>query len=313
MEKKKITIVSPCFNEAENIPIFFKILKNAISRIDSNYDFEILFVDNASTDESKSLLLRIAKENKNVKLIFNRQNYGSIRSSFHGLLNAEGDAAILISVDLQEPVEMIGKFITEWSKGNKIVAGIKIKTEETGFLPIARSIYYRALQRLSEVPVEENFFGFALYDRVVLDDLRKNKKEIPFLRLLVSDLGYSIVSIPFTQRAREIGKSKNSLFDLLDIASIGISSYSILPLRLISIVGVILSVFSLLAAILYVLLKILFWDYFSLGIAPLIIGFFFLFGFQLLSLGIIAEYIGAIQRAVNPRAPVLEELRVNFD
>ncbi len=311
-DKKKIEIFVPCYNEVQNIGELYLAIKKVINNF-PNYDFGFLFIDNASTDGTDIALKKLAAEDKQVKVIINGRNFGYIRSSFHGLLQTNADAVILIVADFQEPPEMIADFIKKWEEGNKIVIGIKNKSKENKLMFFLRKVYYYLIEKFSEVEQIKNFAGFSLFDRSFVNVLRSLDEPYPYLRGLIGEFGFKRAEIFFTQPLRKKGKSKNNFYDLYDFAMNGFVNHSKLPLRLASFIGFISSFISLLIAAVYFIYKLLFWEIFQLGLAPLIIGIFFFSAVQLFFIGVVGEYVGAIYTQVKKRPLVIERERINFD
>lgn len=307
-----ISIVTPCFNEEENVKNVYLQVKEVFSRL-QNYTYEHIFIDNSSTDKTVHILREIAAIDNNIKIIVNIRNFGHIRSPFYGLLQASGDAIIPLVADLQDPPSMICEFILKWEEGYKIVIGTKSKSKENKLLFFLRRLFYRTIIRISETEQIKNFTGFGLYDREFIDILRQIDDPYPYFRGLVSDLGFSRIAIPYTQPKRMKGKTKNNFYSLYDMAMLGFINYSKLPLRLASFLGFGISIFSILIALIYLVYKLVYWNSFSVGIAPLVIGIFFLGGVQLFFLGMIGEYIGAIHTQVKKRPLVIEKERINFN
>ena len=311
---KLISILSPTFNEEDNVREIYRQLKEVLSSLDG-YEYEIIFIDNASTDNTVPLLKEIASEDKNVRIIVNNRNYGHIRSPYHGLLQTKGDAVILLASDLQDPPELISEFIKEWEKGYKLVLGVKDKSEETLLMFIIRCIYYQLVGKLADkdLALIKNHTGFGLYDKEVINMLRKIDDPYPYLRGLICDLGYEQKIIKYTQRARKRGITKNNFYTLYDMAMLGITNHTKVPLRIATISGFVLSALSLLVSLVYFSLKMIFWNYISFGFAPMIIGLFFFASVQLFFIGIIGEYIGFIHTQILNRPKVIEKERINFD
>jgi glycosyltransferase involved in cell wall biosynthesis len=307
---KKISIVSPCFNEVDNIPELYKRITDTLST--HEYDYEIILADNASTDGSRALIRKLCTEDSRVKAIFNAGNFGQIRSPYNALLSASGDAVVMMCADLQEPPEVIHEFIREWESGAKIVCGVKPKSKESPFMFFIRHCYYKLIIAISETPQIENFTGFGLYDRCVLDALKKFNEPYPYIRGLVAEIGFKRVEVNYEQQKRLHGKTKNNFFSLYDYAMTGFVNHTKLPLRLSAFIGFTLAVLSLTAALVYFIYKLAFWDDFSVGLAPLVIGLFFFSSVQLIFIGVIGEYIGAIWTQVKNKPLVIEEERINF-
>ena len=308
---KKISIVTPCFNEEFNVEPLYEKVKIEIEKL-SNYTYEHIFIDNYSTDNTLLKLKSIASVDKNVNIIVNARNFGHIKSPYYGMLQADGDVVISLVSDLQDPPELIPDFIKKWEEGYKIVVGVKEKSEENIIMFSIRKLFYKTIDRISDTSQIQNFTGFGLYDRQFMDVLKKIDEPYPYFRGLVSEMGFSIYQIPYLQPKRIKGDTKNNFFALYDMAMLGFTSHSKVPLRMSSFIGFIVAFFSILIAITYLIYKILFWDNFQVGIAPLVIGFFFFGGVQLFFLGIIGEYISAILIQVKNRPLVIEKERINF-
>jgi dolichol-phosphate mannosyltransferase len=309
---KKISIVTPCYNEIENLPELVSRIRGAMSAQPA-YDYEIIVIDNFSTDGTRNLLREMASNDHKLKVILNTRNFGHIRSPYYGLLSASGDAAIYMASDLQDPPELIREFISEWDKGYKLVLATKPTSSENKLLHLVRKTYYRILDNISDVPIVRDFTGFGLYDKVVLDELRKIKEPYPFLRGIICELGYSIQTVPFNQPRRQRGVSKNNFYTLYDIALLGIVSHSKVPIRLASLLGFMIGLLSFIVAFFYLILKLIFWDSLPLGMAPIIIGGSFIFGVQMFLMGILGEYVGTILTYVQNRPVVVVEEKINFD
>jgi len=308
---KKISIVTPCYNEQENVEDLYKAVKGVFRSL-KKYKFEHIFIDNKSTDKTVEILRRIADDDKKVKVILNSRNFGHIRSPYHGLIQAEGDAVILLVCDFQDPPELITKFIKEWEDGRKIVIGVKPKSEEGWLMFAIRSIFYKTIAKISDVEHIKNFTGFGLYDQSFVKVLREVDDPYPYLRGLVAELGSDIKQIEFIQPQRRKGKTKNNFYTLYDMAVLGFVNYSKVPVRIASLIGFSVALLSLLVALAYLVAKIIYWNTFNAGIAPLVIGFFFFSSVQLIFIGLIGEYVGAILTQVKKRPLVIEKERINF-
>lgn len=311
MTKKMISIVTPCFNEEANIQELYRRIGLVLDSL-SQYDFEIIFIDNSSTDKTVDLLKSIAKCDLRVKIIVNTRNFGQICSPYWGLLQTSGEASILMVSDLQEPPELIPKFLEEWEKGWCVVMAVKPVSKTNLVMHLIRKIYYRMLDKISDVKLVSDTTGFGLYDQRVVSHLRKISDPYPYLRGLVCELGYPIKTLPYNQPRRLHGISKNNFYSLFDYAMLGIISHSIVPMRLATIMGFFIAGFSGMIAIFYSVMKLLYWDTFPIGMAPLIIGFFLLTGFLFIFIGLLGEYIGSIQTYVKNRPIVVEKERINF-
>lgn len=308
---KKISIVTPCYNEEFNVEPLYEKVKIEMAKL-SNYTYEHIFIDNYSTDNTLDKLKNIASVDKNVKIIVNARNFGHIKSPYYGMLQADGDVVISLVSDLQDPPELIPDFIKKWEEGYKIVVGVKAKSEENIIMFSIRKLFYKIIDRISDTSQIQNFTGFGLYDRQFMDVLRNIQEPYPYFRGLVSEMGFSICQIPYLQPKRSKGNTKNNFFTLYDMAMLGFTSHSKVPLRMSSFIGFVVAFLSILIATIYLIYKILFWDNFQVGIAPLVIGFFFFGGVQLFFLGIIGEYISAILTQVKNRPLVIEKERINF-
>lgn len=309
---KLISVVTQCFNEEENVFEVYQQVKKVFEEL-GKYQYEHIFIDNASTDRTAQILKNIAAQDLQVKVIINARNFGAVRSPYYALLQAKGDAVISIVGDLQDPPCMIKDFLGKWEEGFKIVAGVKNKTEEALIFSTIRKTYYRLINRLSEVELIENYYGFGLYDKQVIDILKTINDPYPYFRGLISEIGFKKAIIYYTQPARRRGFTKNNLYTLYDVAMLGITNHSKVPLRLATITGFIVALLSLMVAFSYFLYKVIYWDSFSVGIAPLVIGLFFFSSIQLIFIGIIGEYVGSIHTQVLKRPLVVEKERINFD
>ncbi|MGG1514064.1 glycosyltransferase family 2 protein [Paenibacillus oryzisoli] len=309
---KKISIVTPCFNEEENVEEVYNQVKHQINEL-TNFTYEHIFIDNSSTDNTVEILKGIASKDANVKIIVNARNFGHIRSPYHALLQATGDAAILLVADLQDPPTLISNFIEKWEEGYKVVLGVKSHSEESALMFAIRKTYYNFINRVSEIELTKNNTGFGLYDRKVIEVLKGIEDPYPYFRGLISDIGFKSYKIEYLQPVRRRGITKNNFYTLYDIAMLGITNHSKVPLRLAAMLGFGMSALSFSVAIIYFLAKVIFWNYFSVGMAPLIIGLFFFSSIQLFFIGIIGEYIGSIHTQVLKRPLVIEKERYNFD
>ncbi|HPM10939.1 MAG TPA: glycosyltransferase family 2 protein [Paludibacter sp.] len=310
--QKLITIVTPCFNEEENVKEVYQQVKDVFAQIPA-YRYEHIFIDNASTDKTASILREIAKDDFNVKVIINSRNFGVARSPYHALMQSRGDASIVVMADLQDPPPVIKDLVRKWEEGYKVVFAIKERSEESSIMFAIRRFYYNLYNRVSNIQIITNYCGFGLYDKTILDILRKLDDPYPDIRSLLGEIGFEKAFINYVQPVRKKGKSKNDFYNLYDQAMLGITRDSIIPLRLASILGFSVAAINLMVAMAYFIYKLIYWDSFQLGMAPLIIGIFFFGGVQLFFLGIIGEYIGAIFTQVKKRPLVIEKERINFD
>lgn len=307
---KLISLVTPCFNEGENVVELYERIVKVMSKL--HYDYEHILIDNASTDRTVEILKEISSKDRHVKVIVNTRNFGQIRSPYHALLQASGDAVVCMAADLQDPPERIPDFIHKWEEGYKVVIGIKTKSHESGLFYVFRTIYYRALRSLSDVELIEHFTGFGLYDRKIVETLRQFDDPYPYFRGLIADIGFPVARIEFTQARRKRGFSKNNFLTLYDLAMLGMTGYTKIPLRLATMFGFFSAAISFLVGLAYLIYKLIFWYQFSVGAAPVILGLFFLGSIQLFFLGIVGEYIGAIYTQVMKRPLVIEKERINF-
>lgn len=278
----------------------------------TDYDFEHIYIDNDSKDNTIPILRKMAASDKRVKVIINSRNFGHVRSPYYGLLQAHGDIVVALVSDLQDPPSLIPEFIKKWEEGYKIVLGIKSSSQESKIIYLMRRSFYRVLAKLSDVPLNENSTGFGCYDQQVIEILRKMDDPYPYFRGLISEIGFETAKIEFTQPIRKKGKSKNNFYTLLDLALLGVTNNTKIPLRMAILFGFFIASISLLIGLFYLIYKLVNWQTFQLGSAPLIIGLFFLGAIQLFSLGIIGEYIGAIYTQVLHRPLVVEKERINF-
>lgn len=308
---KTISIVTPCFNEGENIEELCQRIKSVMENI--QYEYEHICIDNCSTDNTVSKLKEIAKKDKHIKLIVNSRNFGGIRSPYHALLESNGDASVLLAADLQDPPEMIEEFVQKWEQGFKTVLAVKPESEESPVMFFLRRIYYKFITRISDVPLVQNSTGAGLFDRDVINILRSLNDPYPYFRGLVCDVGCPIATIPFRQPRRKRGVTSTNFYSLYDYAMLGITNHSKIPLRVMTMGGFMLSLASLVIAVCFLVAKLVYWDSFQLGMAPIVIGMFFIGAVQLFFLGILGEYIGAIHTQVQRRPLVIEKERLNFD
>jgi len=306
----KISIVTPTYNEGENIEKLCSGIRQEMEKL--NIDYEHIVIDNSSTDKTIEILKEICSRDKKVKVIINSKNYGHIRSPYYGLLQSSGDACILMAADFQDPVELISQYIEKWQKGSKIVLGEKITSEENSSVFLIRKLFYKFINKISESKLTQNTTGSGIFDKSILNKLREIKDPYPYLRGLLNEIGEEIETIKFNQPKRLSGKTKNNFFTLYDIGMLGIVKHSRVPLRFTILIGFLSSLISFGVAIFYFLYKILFWNSFELGMAPLVIGIFLFASIQILLLGIIGEYIGIILIHQRNMPLVTEKERINF-
>jgi glycosyltransferase involved in cell wall biosynthesis len=307
---RTISIITACYNEVENVDELYERIRSAMNGL--GYDYEHIFIDNASTDGTVEKIRSLIAKDKRVKAIVNTRNFGHVRSPYHGLLQGQGDAVIAMASDLQDPPERIPEFIKQWEAGYKVVIGIKTQSQEFGIFYILRTLYYRFLRSLSDVPLIEHFTGFGLYDREVIQVLRQLNDPYPYFRGIIADIGLPIAKIEFVQPRRKRGITKNNFYTLFDMAMLGLTSYTKVPLRLATMLGFSSATISFLIGLIYLIYKLVDWQNFTLGIAPVVIGLFFLGSIQLIFLGVVGEYIGAIYTQVMHRPLVIEKERINF-
>ena len=313
MDKKLISVVVPTYNEQENVVPLTDTLVKIFTEELPEYNYEIIFIDNHSKDNTKALIRQICSENPNVKAIFNARNFGQMRSPVYGFKQAYGDCVVRLNADFQDPPSLIPTFVREWEKGHKIVIGIKEKTEEGFFMAFVRRQYYKFLRKITDIGHIENFTGFGLFDKAFVDVVRNIHDPMPYFRGMVAEFGFEYKTILYQRPNRRAGKSKNHFYTLYDVAMIGITSYSKVMLRLASFLGFIIGGLSFLVALVYFIMKLVHWDWFRSGIAPLVIGVFFLGGVQLFFIGLLGEYVLAINSRVLDRPLVVEEERLNFN
>jgi glycosyltransferase involved in cell wall biosynthesis len=308
---KLISVVTPCFNEEDNVRTLHAQIKEVFSKL-PGYVYEHICIDNDSTDRTVEILREIAREDKNLKIIVNARNFGHIRSPHHAMVEAKGDAVIVLASDLQDPPSLIAEFIRKWEEGYKIVIGVKTESEESPLMFMVRKAYYDLIGRLSEIQLVKNATGFGLYDRAVMDVVRTIDDPYPYFRGMVCDIGFEPAKIEYKQARRRRGITKNNFYTLYDMAMLGITNHSKVPLRLATMFGFAMSALGFVLAAGYLAAKLLFWQHFTLGTAPILIGFFLFSSVQLFFIGILGEYIGAIHTQVLKRPLVVEKERINF-
>ena len=311
-ERPTITVLTPCYNEAENVRTLYERVRAVFAPL-HEYRYEHLFIDNASTDATVAILREIAATDRNVKVIVNTRNFGHVRSPYHALLQCRGDAVIGMAADLQDPPEMIPAFLAKWREGYKVVLGIKEAAEESALMSAIRRVGYKVIDRLSEVKQVRNSTGFGLYDKAFVSVLRRLPDPYPYFRGIVAELGFRYATVPYKQPLRKRGFTKNNLYTLYDLGMQGIVNHSRIPLRVATILGFVSSVVSLMVAIVYFVMKMLFWYNLPIGVAPVIIGLFCVASVQLFFLGVLGEYVGSIYTQVRNRPLVVEQERINFD
>lgn len=310
---KKISILIPCYNEEENIVPISQAVIETMERDLPEYAFELVFIDNDSTDNTRPLIRKLCEKDKRVKAIFNARNFGQFNSPYYGMLQVTGDCVVEMVADFQDPVDMIPKYVREWEKGYKIVIGIKTSSKENKVMYWLRSCYYRTIKRLSDVEQIEHFTGSGLYDREFIEVLRNLNDPTPFLRGIVAELGYKRKEIPYEQPKRRAGKTHNNFYRLYDAAMLSVTSYTKAGLRLATFFGFFCSLASMCVALVYLVMKLIWWDRFPAGMAPMLIGMLFLGSVQIFFIGLLGEYIMSINQRVMKRPLVIEEERLNFE
>lgn len=311
---KVISICSSAYNEEQNLPQWYERIKKVFDGL-PNYDFEIVVSDNRSTDNTREVMRELAAKDKRFKVIFNANNFGQIRSPYNSFLRGTGDANIMTVTDLQEPPELIVDMIKKWEEGYEVVTAIKSQSEEGFVTLMLRNLYYSLLSKFadSNIDVIQKFTGFGLYDRKFMEALRKIKHPIPYFRGLVSEIGFKRTQVFYTQKERQFGVTKNNVFILYDYAMHGLVNSSRAPLRVCTFFGFIIAALSLFVALIYLIYKLLFWESFRVGMAPVVIGIFFFGAIQLFFIGLIGEYVGSILTHVRKFPLVIEEETINFD
>ncbi len=312
--KKLISVISGAFNEEENVEELYKQVKKQMEAFEDKYDWEQIVIDNSSTDGTFAKLKEIASQDKRFKVIENTRNFGHIRSPYYGILQGKGDAVIYLASDLQDPPALIPQFIKEWEGGYKIVLGKKVKSKESPLFFAVRRLYYWLLNKLNDSGAKliENCTGFGLYDKEVIDAVRKIDDPYPYLRGLICELGYSKTFVEFEQPLRKRGLTKNNFYTLYDNAMLGFTNHSKVPMRMAVFFGFVLSAASFILAVIYLILKLVFWDEFPMGTAPILIAVLFFSSMQLFFIGILGEYLGAVLTQILKRPLVVEKERINF-
>lgn len=309
---KKISILIPCFNEQENVvPMSNEIVKLFETQL-TQYEYELIFIDNDSTDNTRPLLREICKKNHNIKAIFNAKNFGQFNSPYYGIQQTTGDCTIAMVCDFQDPIELIPQYIKAWEEGYKIVIGVKTRSKENKIMYGLRTLYYKIIKKFSNVDQIEHFTGSGLYDKSFINVLKSLNDPTPFMRGIVAELGYKRKEIPYEQPLRRAGKSKNNFLTLYDAAMLSVTSYTKAGLRLCTFLGMFCGMVSIIVAIIYLILKLMYWDRFSAGMAPVLIGMFILGSIQLFFIGFLGEYISSINQRLMNRPLVIEEERINF-
>lgn len=306
-----VSVVTGCYNEEANVADLYDQVKAAIESL-PGYTFELIFIDNASKDDTVARLRELTKRDARVRAIVNARNFGHIRSPYYALLQSQGDVTIAMASDLQDPPSLIPEFIKKWEEGYKIVAAVKTSSHESKVMYLFRSLYYRLIKRMADVELLQHFTGFGLYDRRIVDVFRSIEDPYPYLRGLISEVGYEVAKVPFTQPLRQKGKTKTNFYVLYDMAMLGITTHSRIPMRLASMAGFILSALSAFVGLCYLVAKLIFWSQFQLGLAPLVIGVFLMSSALLFVVGVLGEYVASIQQHVRKLPLVVERERINF-
>jgi glycosyltransferase involved in cell wall biosynthesis len=312
VDMKKISIVVPCYNEEANVSLMYEAIVNLFKNELKKYKYEILFIDNKSKDNTRYEIRQICKKDKNVLAIFNIKNFGQFNSPYYALLQTSGDCTISIAADFQEPVELIPEFVKYWEQGYKIVCGVKSKSEEPEIIYELRKLGYKVIRKLSEVDHIENFTGFGLYDKEFINILKDLKEPLPYFRGMVAELGYNIKTVEFKQKRRKHGISSNNVMSILDAGMIGLTTYAKKEMHIAALFGLGISFLSIFIAFIYFLYKLLHWYTFDAGVAPIVIGIFFLGGIQIFLISLIGEYIINMNQRIINRPLVIEEERINF-
>lgn len=310
---KTISIVVPCYNEEENVVAMADAIRDMFHKDLPNYRYELIFIDNDSADSTRDLIRGLCQSDPDIKGIFNAKNFGQFNSPYYAMLQSTGDCTVLMAADFQDPVEMIPRYVKEWENGYKIVIGIKKSSQENKVMYWLRGCYYKMIKRLSDVEQIEQFTGFGLYDAKFIQVLRELDDPTPFLRGIVAELGFRRKEIPYEQPRRRAGKTSNNFYRLYDAAMLSITSYTKAGLRLATIFGSICSAASIVVALIYLVMKLMYWDRFAAGMAPILIGMLFLGSVQIFFIGLVGEYILTINSRVMKRPLVIEEERLNFD
>lgn len=313
MRRKTISVVVPCYNEEENVEALALAVRETFKKELPDYQYELIFIDNDSSDKTREIIRRLCEEDKGIKAIFNAKNFGQFNSPYYAMLQSTGDCTVLMAADFQDPVEMIPRYVLEWEYGYKIVIGIKESSQENKMMYWLRGCYYKLIKKLSDVEQIEQFTGFGLYDADFIQVLRELKDPTPFLRGIVAELGFRRKEIPYQQPLRRAGKTSNNFYRLYDAAMLSITSYTKAGLRLATILGSVCSAVSMIVALVYLIMKLLYWDRFAAGMAPLLIGMCFLGSVEIFFIGMVGEYILSINQRVMKRPLVVEEERLNFD
>ena len=313
MGKKTISVMIPCYNEEENVRPIYEAVKSELETNLPQYGYEILFIDNKSTDNTRKIIREICKENKKVRAIFNCRNFGQFNSPYYGIINTSGDCCITICADFQDPVELIPQFVKEWENGYRVVIGVKTQSKESKVMYALRSLYYKAIKKMSNVEQIEHFTGFGLYDKSFVKTLRELDDPQPFIRGIVAELGPERKEIEYTQPQRRAGKTHNNFYSLYDAAMLSFTSYTKIGLRLAVFAGGAFSLIGYIIALVYLILKLVNWYRFPAGTTPILIGVFLMGSIQMFFIGLLGEYIMNINSRIMKRPLVVEEERLNFE
>jgi len=305
-----VCVVTPCYNEQDNVRELYQRIRAQFAG--SPHTYSHLFVDNASVDGTVERVKAIIAEDDNVQLIVNSRNFGHIRSPFHGILQASGDAIIVMASDLQDPPEMIPRLIDAWEKGFRVVKAVRSSTEETLAMATVRSLFYWTIRRISDLELTKNYTGTGLYDRRVIEVLRSIGDPYPYFRGLISEIGFDSATVVFHQAKRTRGLTSNNFMTLYDIAMLGITKHSMMPLRFMTLLGFSAAGLAFLIGLGFLVMKLVFWYQFQMGQAPMLIGLFFSLSLQMFFMGIMGEYIGTILIQVRQLPHVIEKERVNL-
>ncbi|MDO5402613.1 MAG: glycosyltransferase family 2 protein [Eubacteriales bacterium] len=309
---KKISIMVPCYNEEENVVPLSEALINMFKKDLPQYDYDILFIDNDSSDTTRVKLRMLCENNPKIKAIFNAKNFGQFNSPYYGILQTDGDCTIPVCADFQDPIDVIPRLVHEWENGSKIVCAVKTTSKENPIMYFLRSCYYKLIKKMSDVEQIEHFTGFGLYDKSFVKVLRDLKDPIPFIRGIVGELGFKKTEIEYTQAQRRAGKTHNNFYTLYDAAMLSFTSYTKIGLRLATFIGGFCGLASLLVGVVYLVMKLIYWNRFTAGMTPLILLVSFLGSLQLIFIGLMGEYILSMNKRLMNRPLVVEEERINF-
>ncbi|MBQ2802863.1 MAG: glycosyltransferase [Lachnospiraceae bacterium] len=310
---KKISIVIPCYNEEENVKPISEAVIEVLKKELASYDYEILFIDNDSTDKTRIYLRELCENNKKIKAILNAKNFGQFNSPYYGICQTTGDCTICLCCDFQDPVEMLPKLVAEWEKGYKIVCAIKTTSKENKIMRFLRSCYYKVIKKMSDVEQIEHFTGFGLYDKSFVRVLKDLDDPTPFLRGIVAELGYKRKDIPYEQQRRKAGRTHNNWYTLYDAAMLSFTSYTKVGLRLATFLGFVTAALSMAVAMVYLVMKLVYWERFVAGMTPVLLAVLFLGAVQLFFIGFLGEYVLSMNKRIMHRPLVIEEERLNFD